>query len=321
MKSKLQNWNWKSLRNKYGLVIVFIAIVTFFSVLNANFFTLNNWSRILIGQAIIGSVALGAIFILIIGEFDMSLGYMTALILIVGGYLSEKGCGTAAVLLAMFGAGALAGLVNGCLIVLLKIPNAVATMGAGICMYGLTLAMSGGRVLSLNIPKAITAVCNYRILNVSLPVYILAILMAVVYFLLEFTPFGKRLYAIGGNERAAYLSGINTNVYRILAFVIAGMFVALGALFILGQARAANPQRGPEYLMSAYATVYLSVTVFRPGAFNLRGVALSLILLGAGFKGLSLVGLPYWFENVFYGIILATAMLTANKETRAIKAG
>ena len=145
--------------------------------------------------------------------------------------------------------------------------------------------------------------------------------MAVVYFLLEFTPFGKRLYAIGGNERAAYLSGINTNVYRILAFVIAGMFVALGALFILGQARAANPQRGPEYLMSAYATVYLSVTVFRPGAFNLRGVALSLILLGAGFKGLSLVGLPYWFENVFYGIILATAMLTANKETRAIKAG
>ena len=275
----------------------------------------------MIGQAIIGSVALGAIFILIIGEFDMSLGYMVAFILIVGGYLSEKGCGTTTVLLAMFGAGALAGLVNGCLIVLLKIPNAVATMGAGICMYGLTLAMSGGRVLSLNIPKAIITVCNYRVLNITLPVYILAILMVAVYFLLEFTPFGKRLYAIGGNERAAYLSGINTNVYRILAFVIAGMFVALGALFILGQARAANPQRGPEYLMSAYATVYLSVTVFRPGTFNLRGVALSLILLGAGFKGLSLIGLPYWVEIVFYGIILATAMLTANKETRAIKAG
>lgn len=321
MKCKLQHSNWKSIRNKYGLVIVFIAIVSFFSILNSNFLTLSNWSRILIGQVIIGSVALGAIFILIIGEFDMSLGYMVAFILIVGGYLSEKGYETAIVLLAMFGAGALAGLVNGCLIVLLKIPNAVATMGAGICMYGLTLAMSGGRVLSLNIPKAIITVCNYRVLNITLPVYILAILMVVVYFLLEFTPFGKRLYAIGGNERAAYLSGINTNVYRILAFVIAGMFVALGALFILGQARAANPQRGPEYLMSAYATVYLSVTVFRPGAFNLRGVALSLILLGAGFKGLSLIGLPYWFENVFYGIILATAMLTANKETRAIKAG
>lgn len=321
MKCKLQHSNWKSIRNKYGLVIVFIAIVTFFSILNSNFFTLSNWSRILIGQAIIGSVALGAIFILIIGEFDMSLGYMVAFILIVGGYLSEKGCGTTTVLLAMFGAGALAGLVNGCLIVLLKIPNAVATMGSGICMYGLTLAMSGGRVLSLNIPKAIITVCNYRVLNIALPVYILAILMVAVYFLLEFTSFGKRLYAIGGNERAAYLSGINTNIYRILAFVIAGMFVALGALFILGQARAANPQRGPEYLMSAYATVYLSVTVFRPGAFNLRGVALSLILLGAGFKGLSLIGLPYWFENVFYGIILATAMLTANKETRAIKAG
>ena len=312
---------WKDFQNKYGLAGVFVVIVALFSFLNPNFLTLSNWSRILIGQAIIGSVALGAIFILVIGEFDMSLGYMVAFVLMVGGYLSEKGCGTISVLLAMFAVGALAGLVNGCLIVLLKIPNAVATMGAGICMYGLTLAMSGGRVLSLNIPKPIIEVCNYRFLNITLPVYILMFLMGVTLCLLEYTPYGKRLYAIGGNERAAYLSGVNTKLYRISAFVIAGLFVALGALFILGQARAANPQRGPEYLMSAYATVYLSVTVFRPGAFNLKGVALSLILLGAGFKGLSLVGLPYWFENVFYGIILAVAMLTANKETRAIKAG
>ena len=302
---------WKDFQNKYGLAGVFVVIVALFSLLNPNFLTLSNWSRILIGQAIIGSVALGAIFILVIGAF----------VLMVGGYLSEKGCGTISVLLAMFAVGALAGLGNGCLIVLLKIPNAVATMGAGICMYGLTLAMSGGRVLSLNIPKPIIEVCNYRFLNITLPVYILMFLMGVTLFLLEYTPYGKRLYAIGGNERAAYLSGVNTKLYRISAFVIAGLFVALGALFILGQARAANPQRGPEYLMSAYATVYLSVTVFRPGAFNLKGVALSLILLGAGFKGLSLVGLPYWFENVFYGIILAVAMLTANKETCAIKAG
>ncbi|WP_300763927.1 ABC transporter permease [uncultured Oscillibacter sp.] len=321
MKSKLQTDSWKSIRNRYSLVFVFAAIIILFSLLNRNFFTLSNWSRILIGQVIIGSVALGAIFILVIGEFDMSLGYMVAFVLIVGGYLSERGCGTGTVLLGMFGAGALAGLVNGCLIVLLKIPNAVATMGAGICMYGLTLAMSGGRVLSLDIPKAIVNFCNYRILNITLPVYILFVLMILVWFLLEFTPFGKRLYAIGGNRRAAYLSGVNTSAYRILAFVISGLFVALGALFILGQARAANPQRGPEYLMSAYATVYLSVTVFRPGTFNLRGVALSLVLLGAGFKGLSLIGLPYWFENVFYGMILAVAILTANKETRAMKSG
>lgn len=71
-------------------------------------------------------------------------------------------------------------------------------MGAGICMYGLTLAMSGGRVLSLNIPKPIIEVCNYRFLNITLPVYILMFLMGVTLFLLEYTPYGKRLYAIGG---------------------------------------------------------------------------------------------------------------------------
>ena len=321
MRDTLEKRSWKSISNKYGLVMVFIAIVVVFSLLNPNFFTLSNWSRILIGQAIIGCVALGAIFILVIGEFDMSLGYMVALVLIMGGYLSENGFGTAAVIAGMFATGALAGLVNGILIVLLKVPNAVATMGIGISMYGITLALSGGRVLSLNIPKPIITLCNYRIFNITIPVYILLVLMIVVYFVLEFTPFGKRLYTIGGNERAAYLSGVNTKLYRMIAFVVAGLFVALGALFILGQARAANPQRGPEYLMSAYATVYLSVTVFRPGTFNLRGLALSLLLLGTGFKGLSLIGLPYWFENVFYGIILAIAMLTANKETRAIKAG
>ncbi|MCB6201984.1 ABC transporter permease [Extibacter muris] len=321
MKKVLQDANWKNIRSKYGMLLVFAAVVLMFSLLNPGFMTVSNWSRILIGQAVIGSVALGAIFILVIGEFDMSLGYMTAFTLMVGGYLSEKGCQAMVVIGAMFLAGMLAGLLNGCLIVLLKIPNAVATMGTGICMYGLTLAMSGGRVLALNIPGIVVDMCNSRLLNIALPVYLLAILMAIVYFVLEFTPFGKKLYCIGGNERTAYLSGVNTRWYRIAAFMAAGLFVALGALFILGQARAANPQRGPEYLMSAYATVYLSVTVFRPGTFNLRGVVLSLLLLGAGFKGLSLVGMPYWFENVFYGIVLATAMLTANKETRAIKAG
>ena len=83
---------WKDFQNKYGLAGVFVVIVALFSLLNPNFLTLSNWSRILIGQAIIGSVALGAIFILVIGEFDMSLGYMVAFVLMVGGYLSEKGC-------------------------------------------------------------------------------------------------------------------------------------------------------------------------------------------------------------------------------------
>lgn len=100
---------WKDFQNKYGLAGVFVVIVALFSLLNPNFLTLSNWSRILIGQAIIGSVALGAIFILVIGEFDMSLGYMVAFVLMVGGYLSEKGCGTVSVLLAMFAVGALAG--------------------------------------------------------------------------------------------------------------------------------------------------------------------------------------------------------------------
>ncbi len=321
MNEQRKKLDWKSIRSRYGMLFVFLGIVAFFSCMNSNYFTLSNWGRILIGQAVIGCVALGALFVLVIGEFDMSLGYMVALVLIVGGYLAEKGQPPAVVIASMFLAGTIAGLNNGCLIVLLKIPNAVATMGSGIIMYGLTLALSGGRVLALNIPKSLINFCGFRILGITVPVYVLALLMILVYFILEHTPFGKRLYFIGGNKRAAYLSGVKTGLYKILGFVIAGLFVALGALFILGQARAANPQRGPEYLMSAYATVYLSVTVFRPGIFNLRGVALSLVLLGAGFKGLSLIGLPYWFENVFYGIILAVAMLTANKETRAIKAG
>ena len=309
------------IRSKYGMIAVLVIVIVVFSLLNPNFMTLSNLSRILIGQVVIGCVGMAALFILIIDEFDMSLGYMLGFVLMVGGYLSGQGYGVGVVLPMMLAAGALAGLLNGFLTVICKITSAIATLGVGILLYGLTLAMSNGQVLSLGIPKEMVAFSQGRLFDIPYPVYVFFIVAAVLVFVLTTTPFGKRLYAIGGNERAAFLSGIKTKKLRILTFMISGLCVAFGAVILLGQAQAANPSRGPEYLMSAYATVYLSVTAFRPGAFNMQGMILSLFLLGIGFNGVSLLGAPFWFESVFYGIILICAVLFASKEARAAKAG
>ncbi|HML36792.1 MAG TPA: ABC transporter permease [Bacillota bacterium] len=310
-----------SIRNQYGLLIIFVLLILVFWISNPYFMTVANWSRILATQIVVGCVSIGAVFILIVDEFDISLGYMVGFILIVGGYLSKCGFGVDVVLPAMIVTGLVVGLINGFLTVVLKITSAIATLGLGIILYGITLALSNGEVLAINIPKEIISFAQGRLFNVPYPVYAIVVIGIALSYILEYTPFGKQLYATGGSERAAYLSGVKTKTLKILAFVIAGLFVSIAAIFLLGQASAANPQRGPEYLMSSYATVYLSVTVFKPGSFNMPGVLLAILLLGMGFNGLSLMGVPYWFEPVFYGIVLAVSVLFASKEARAAKAG
>lgn len=307
---------YSEIRNKYGLLVFFAAMVIFFAVTRTGYMSVNNVGRILIGQAYIGILALGAILIVIIGDFDISIGYMLGFVMMLGGFLSEKGFGLGVVLLAMILAGVLAGLVNGLLIVKVGIKSPIATLGFGIVLYAFTRGMSNGNVLSKNIPQEIISFAQMRIGGILMPVYVLAILFILMIYVLGYTPFGKKLYAIGGCERATYLSGVNTRLVRISVYVISGLMTAIAAILMLGQSQGANPGRGPEYLNSTYAVVYLSVTMIQPGVYNAPGVLFSLLLLGFGFNGLSLMGTPSWFENVFYGLILIISMLFSNKEAR-----
>jgi ribose transport system permease protein len=221
----------------------------------------------------------------------------------------------------MLVAGALVGLINGVLTVSFKISSFIATLGVGIVLSGVTLGLSNGQVLFSNIPTALTDLGKGQFLGIGTTVWLALALAAALLYILEHTPFGRRLYAVGGSERVAFLAGVRTGRVKIAAFAGAGLLVGIGAIFALGQSGAANPGFGADLLLPAYAAAFLGVTTYRPGYYNVPGAIVAIILLAVGFNGLNLLGAPFWVQPIFNGAVLLLAVITARAESRHVKVG
>ncbi|WP_066685731.1 ABC transporter permease [Christensenella intestinihominis] len=305
-----------SVKNYY-MLIVFAALVVIFSIASPTFLTGQNWSNLLIVQVTTGCMALGAMSILILGEFDLSLGYMVSFCMMLGAILSENGANAFVVIAAMVLAGAAFGLVSGVLTVKFKVNSFISTLGVGMLMNGLTQAISNGEVHSSGIPDFITEMGQGKFLGIGYSFWILIGLAVVMYFVLNHTTFGRSLYAVGGSQKVAFMAGINTDKVRILAFVLSAAFTGLAAVFQLGQSGAANPSFGFSLLMPAYAIVFLAATSFSLGTYNVPGLLLAIVLLGVGTNGIQMIGAPSWAEFVYNGGILIVAIFLVNKSTKA----
>jgi ribose transport system permease protein len=200
-----------------------------------------------------------------------------------------------------------------------QISSFIATLGTGILLSGFTLGLSGGQVIFSGIPPLITQIGQESFLGLGITVWLTAIVALALLYLTEHTPFGRKLYAIGGSERVAFLAGIRVGLLKIVAFAIAGLLVAIGTVFNLGQSGAANPGFGPELLLPAYAAAFLGVTTYRPGYYNIPGAMAAILLLAVGFNGLNLLGAPFWVQPIFNGTVLIVAVITARVEARHIK--
>lgn len=306
---------------RYGLITIIAVFVILFSVLSPAFLTARNWSALIVGQVAVACIALGAISPMIAGEFDFSVGYAIGLCVIVGGKTAQLTDSAAVVILAVLGAGIFMGLLNGCISILLHISSTVVTLGMGLVYYGVIMAVSDGRTITGNVPEILKTVAKTKILNFNISVWLIVIAAFILFYVLEHTPFGKHAYAVGLSERAAYLAGIKTKLIKIVTFVICDLFIAMGGLFLLGQAGSAAPNTGPSYQLPAYAVAFLSITTHKPGKFNVPGLLLSILMLAIGFNGLSLLGGPFWIESVFNGIILIIAILTTKSDARTVTIG
>jgi ribose transport system permease protein len=307
--------------NRYVTVVLLAAVILGFSLATSNFLTVANWQSLLLQQAVVGTMALAVLMPLIIGEFDLSVGYLLGFLAMAGAYVAGHGGGTAEILVTMIGGGILVGLINGILTVVLKISSFIATLGTGILLSGFTLGVSNGHVLFAGIPSSIAWLGAGKIAGLAASVWLTLLIAIVLFYVLEHTPLGRFWYAIGGSERVAFLAGVRTNAMRILVFPAAGLLIGVAAVFQLGQAGAANPGGGVDLLLPAYAAAFLGVTTFRPGYYNVVGTVVAIVLVAAGFNGLSLLGVPFWVQPIFNGSVLLIAVLTARAEARHVRVG
>ncbi|MCB6201986.1 ABC transporter permease [Extibacter muris] len=302
---------------RYILIILLGILILFFSIRTESFLTVRNLSNILMIQVTTGCMSIGALMILVVNEFDLSLGYLLGFCMMLGAWLAQNGHGAAVVIPAMLLASVLAGLISGIMTVKCRVSSFISTLAVGITLSGFTTGMSGGNVLSSNIPKAVIAFGQKRFFGVGYCTWAMILLLAVMYYILEHTSFGRSLYAIGGSERVAYLGGIKTDKVRITVFMLAGLFTGIAAVSQLGQSGSANPSYGMEMLMPAYAIALLSMAAYKLGTYNIAGLVLAILVVGVGVNGLGLIGATYWMEHLFNGIVLILAVLISIWERHA----
>jgi len=319
--TSLGQWSRRvlSFLRRFGTITLLVGLIVFFTLASPSFMTQANINGLLVTQSVIACVAFAATFPLIVGEFDLSLGYMTGFITVLGGYVAGHGASTWEIFGAMIAGGLLLGLVNGILTVSFKISSFISTLGTGIILSGLAEGLSGGQVLFSGIPSIMTTIGRNNWVGVPISVWLVLIMGVLLLFITEHTPFGRRLFAIGGSERVAFLAGIPTKRLRVLSFVIAGLLIGAAAIFELGSAGAANPTFGPEVLLPGYAAVFLGVTTYKPGYYNFVGTIVAIVVLAVGFNGLSLLGVPFWAQPLFNGGVLLVAVLLARSEARHVK--
>jgi len=296
------------LLNKYIIIVIFLIVMAVFGSLSVKFLSMQNLGSVMLTQAIAACLSLGAMFILVSGEFDLSLGYNLNFCAVLCAFLAARGWGAVPVFLASVLMGTFAGLLNGLVVVKLKISSFIVTLSIGLMLSGLSRAVTGGGILSVSEPKALMNFARGSIGPWGYCVIFFLVLALIVHLVFSHTPFGRHMYAVGISTKASFMAGIKVDRIRILAFMCAGMFAGISGAILLGQLGAASSAYGTSLLLPAYAVVFLSKTAIRPGYINIPGLLIATLLISFSKNGVQMIGVPNWGNHIFEGAVLIFAM-------------
>lgn len=290
-----------------GLVILCAVMAT----LSPVFLTFNNLFNVGTQIAVIAILAFGVTFVIISGGIDLSVGSVLALSGIVFAWTAtELALPWPLAVLAGLGAGALAGLVNGLLITLGRLPPFIATLAMLSAARGIALVISGGTPIS-DIPEAVQTLGSGDLFGViPLSVILLLFMFALTVVILRSTYAGRCMYAIGGNEEAASLSGINVFRQKVLVYTLSGLFAGVAGMLATGELASGQPQAGFTFELDAIAAVVIGGASLSGGVGGASGTLIGALILGILRNGLNLLNVSSFWQQVVIGAVIALAVMT-----------
>ncbi|WP_299689905.1 ABC transporter permease [uncultured Tateyamaria sp.] len=294
----------------YGLVILTVFLIGLFSVLLPNTFpTMLNLRSIISDKAIIALLSLGAMIPMAAGRIDLTVGYGIVLWHILAISLQTMlGLPWPVAVAVVLVLGAVTGFLNGLLVEVAKIDSFIATLGTGTVLYALALWHTGGRQMVGLLPDGFYALNTTFVFGLPITAYYLIVITVVMWIILEYTPVGRYLYAIGANQRAAQLNGIPTRKYVIGAFVASGAMTALAGVLLAAKLRIGQASVGLEFLLPALVGAFLGSTTIKPGRVNVWGTVVGVVILAVGISGIQQFGGSFWVEPLFNGVTLLVAI-------------
>jgi ribose transport system permease protein len=294
----------------YGLVILMLGLILLFSVLLPNTFpTLLNLRSILSDKAIIALLALAAMIPMVAGRIDLTVGYAIVLWHILAISLQTiYGLPWPVAVGMVLALGVIIGALNGVLVEVARIDSFIATLGTGTVLYALALWHTGGRQMVGELPPAFYAINGTFVLGLPITAYYVLAITLALWVILDYTPTGRYLYAIGANQRAAELNGIPTRKFVIGAFVASGLLTALAGVLLASKLRIGQASVGLEFLLPALVGAFLGSTTIKPGRVNVWGTIVGVMILAVGISGIQQFGGSFWVEPMFNGTTLLIAI-------------
>lgn len=296
-----------------------IALVVFFSLASPSFLTWSNVSTILLATAVIGILAIGTTFVIITAGIDLSIGTGMALCAVVTGVVTVNlGMPVVIGILAGIATGGLIGLINGLNVTVLRLPPFIATLAMMMAAGGLALVVSQVKPIYFSgvAPNFKNVALGKLIPELPNAVLIFFVLAFISYLLLNKTILGRMTYAIGSNEEATRLSGINTKRWLTTVYVLGGIFTGIAGVVMAARLDSAQPQIGMGYELQAIAAVIIGGTSLMGGRGTILGTVIGALIMSVLINGLRIMSIQPEWQNVVLGIVIVIAVFTDSLRRR-----
>ena len=294
-----------------GPVFALMALILVLSVLLPPFRTLTNAMLVLRQASIVGFVAFGMTGVILTGGIDLSVGSTLALTAIIGASLLAAGTPELAMIFIVLLCGFALGTINGLTITKLRLQPFIATLIGMSVFRGFALIITGGRsITGLRGFPVLEALGRGEFLGIPIPVWLLAVMFVLFFFLLGKTALGRRIYAVGSNSTAAHLVGVNITKTKLFVYAVSGLMASVSALILVSRLGSAQPIMGIGLELDAIAAVALGGTSMAGGRGKIYGTIAGVLIITILSNGMNIMGVSSYYQTVVTGFVIFLAVLS-----------
>lgn len=315
---KIMGLSFSAFMSKYGIVVIFLGLCIIMSFVSPAFRTMRNITNVIRQVSIIGILSIGVTFCIITGGIDLSSGSLIALISVIVASFSQNAVNPSqpisivmpillSIVLSLL-LGTLLGSVNGSLHAYGKIPPFIATLGMMTVARGAAALITAGRPVG-DLKDTFTYIGTGKIIGIPIPIWVYLIVGIVAHILLSRTKFGRHVFAIGGNEQASRICGINVEKTLVKVYAFAGLMSAVSAILLTARTSAGNPTYGLSYELDAIASTVIGGTSLSGGTGSIPFCIIGALIIGVLNNSMDLLSVNAYWQQIAKGIIIVSAVL------------
>jgi ribose transport system permease protein len=295
-------------KSLFGLVILCLVI----SVMAPRFLTVNNLRNVMTQVSVNAVIAAGMTFVILTGGIDLSVGSILAVCGAIAAVISKSSGSIFMAIIVTLIVGAIIGLINGLIIAKGKIQAFIATLATMTIFRGVTYVYTNGTPVS-GLGQSFMMLGNDKILGIPIPVIVMIVIFAASYYILTQIRYGRYVYALGGNEDSARLSGINTQRIKTMVYVLSGIMAAISGIIVTSRIGSASPNAGTGFELDAIAAVVLGGTSLAGGEGSIIGTIIGAVIIGVLNNGLNLMNVSPFYQLIVKGLVILLAVMVDKK--------